>query len=114
MAYNKQYYQDKQQKLQQKNQQIVQRLINSAFDFVNEISDWQERMNDLKESERLSIINEAAKEQSPLPTTPQVKTDEKMQTPGDLKGNINIGPTENANSAEKPKKANGTELKGIK
>ena len=85
MAYNKQYYQDKQQKLQQKNQQIVQRLINSAFDFVNEISDWQERMNDLKESEQLSIINEATKGQSSLPTTPQVKTDEKIQTPKEEK-----------------------------
>jgi len=65
MAYNKQYYQDKQQKLQQKNQQIVQRLVSSAFNFVNEITDWQERMNELKEAEQLSIISETTKGASP-------------------------------------------------
>ena len=76
MAYNKQYYQDKYQQLQQKNQQILQRLVNAAFDFVNEVNDWQERLKELREAEQLSIREESAK----------VKTDEKIQTPKEGKG----------------------------
>lgn len=90
--YNKQYYQEKNQKLQQQNQKIIQRLVNAAFDFVNEITDLQERSNELKETERLSIINEATKGQSPPPDIAKVKTDEKAINLENPKGDIEVEP----------------------
>ena len=56
--YNKQFYQDKRAKLQAQNQQVLQRLVNSAFDFVNGNNDLQERINELNAQEQESIAKD--------------------------------------------------------
>jgi len=53
--YNKEYYSNKRAKLQAQNQQVLQRLVNSAFDFVNGNTDLQERINELNAQEQESI-----------------------------------------------------------
>lgn len=73
--YSKQYYSDKRAKLQIQNQQIVQRLVNSAFDFVSAINDLQERGKDLDERERMTI-----------PTSAELAKEEKEDTVSKVKG----------------------------
>lgn len=64
--YNKGFYEDKRAKLQKQSQQILQRLVNVAFDFVSENNDLQERINELNAQEQESMVKDKDKADSKL------------------------------------------------
>ena len=58
MAFSKEYYEDKKQKLIAKAQQLQQKYLNDAFVFTGEVNSIQLELNEIAEWEKENIKEE--------------------------------------------------------